>query len=248
MPVDIEKLPDKIKQTPHWRINLQPSSYKIRINEDPKAAFDLVEQSAVTLRGWPYPFVSNERLEQIRKQKYIASGSDFLGHIEYWRLYYSGQFIHLFQVREKSSDAWHEQLKKHAQQCILEYRRNNNFDIPGFIDITNLLYCLTEIFEFVARICGKGLYNNSELEITVGLINIEKFALITSPSRFWHGYYPATDSIIKKSWSTKAEQLLSESADLALKATFYFLSQFGWDNPPVDILRQDQEKFLSGKI
>ncbi|MBA7688650.1 hypothetical protein ES703_97137 [subsurface metagenome] len=246
MPTDIERLPEKIKKNPHWRVNFRPTSHKTRF-ENPNTAFNLIQQGQLNLRGWPYPFISDERREQIRAQKYIASGSDFEGFVEYWRIYYSGQFINLFTVREKMNQSWDEKLRKEASQLMFRPADMNAADIPGFINIINLLYHLTEIFEFAARLCSKKLYDTS-LEITVELHNVKGFALIAEFPRHWSGYYPATADAITKSVIFESEQLLARSAEFALDWSVYFFSLFGWDNPPIDFLKGDQQKFLSGKI
>jgi len=246
MPVDVQALPEKIKKGPHWRVNFRPSVHKVRIDQIAEA-LDLIKATSVRLRGWPYPFLSDERQEQILEQDYVASGTDWGGHPEYWRLYYSGQFIHLFEVREKSDESWDEQLRKEAERSILPFRDERDSTIPGFISILNLLYNFTEFFEFATRLCGKALYKD-QLEISVELSNVRGFALIAQYPKFWNGYHPATSDQIVKSWTISPERLLSESAGLALEGAVDFLKRFGWHNPPLDILKQDQEKFLSSRI
>lgn len=245
MPIDIQALPGKIKENPHWRVNFRPTTHMIRINEI--EALDLIKETSVKLRGWPYPFLSDKREEQILEENYIASGSDWYRHAEYWRFYCSGQFIHLFQVREKSDEDWDKKLRKEAEDYILPFKRNVELTVPGFIDILNLLYNFTEFFEFAARLCGKNIYQE-ELEISIELLKIKDFALIAQYPKFWRGYYPATAEKITKTWMISPEDILSKSTELALEGAFYFLGRFGWHNPPIDILKEDQDKFLSSRI
>jgi hypothetical protein len=169
MPVDIEALPDRIAKLPHWRVVFRPSVYKTRIDGGPKAAFSLIEKCHVRLGGWSYPFLSNDRLERIRESNYIASGSDFMGHIEYWRMYYSGQFADLLSVREKTSGNWDEKLREEARQMMLMPTNIAVADIPGFMSILNLLCSVTEIFEFATRLCVTRLYDG-DFEISIELI------------------------------------------------------------------------------
>jgi hypothetical protein len=136
--MEIQKLPLKIKKKAHWRVNYRPSVYKEKRIPDSVAAFDLVRKSLVRRRGWDYPYVSEDNVEQIRETEYIASGCDWHGFVEYWRLFYSGQFIHLFAPRE-----------------------NFMYDQPGFIDIPNTLYNIAEVIEFAARLTEKGVYQDS---------------------------------------------------------------------------------------
>ncbi|MHC4259495.1 MAG: hypothetical protein ACYSTF_03650 [Planctomycetota bacterium] len=247
MTVNIKSLPSKIERNPHWRVNFRPTSYETRISEGPKAALDIVGRSAVRLGGWVYPFISDDRQEQIRADKYIASGIDFGGHVEYWRMYYTGQFINLLAVREKMDESWDETLRREAGQFMRIPREVDVADIPGFISIIHLLGQFTEIFEFAARLCGKRLYETS-LEITIELRNVEGFALIAQSPKVWYRYYPATVDRVRKSSVFKPDVLLAESGKSALDWAIYFFGQFGWDDPPVEVLEEDQQKFLSGRL
>ena len=219
--MEIQSLPEKIAKLPHWRVTYRPSTYKKRIY-DPQEAFDLVRKSVVRRRGWDYPYVSEDRTEQVREQEYVASGCDWNGLIEYWRLYYSGQFIHLFSLRE-----------------------NFIYDVLGFIDITNTLYNIAEVIEFAARLSEKGIYQDS-LQIVIHIKNVKDFKL-WAKDRFWRGHYPATSNVIAKKIEVNARDILGQAASITLDTTIYILKLFGWDNPPRDILKNDLEKFLFGK-
>ncbi|MCX5637294.1 MAG: hypothetical protein NTX52_06330 [Planctomycetota bacterium] len=246
MPVDFSVLIKNIKDGPHWRVNFRPSSHKIRFDNLNKLV-DLVRQSSVMLRGWPFPYLSDDPLEQILEKDFVASGSNWDEFREYWRLYCSGQFIDLFAVREKANQKWDSELCEEAKRSILPFARKYNRDIPGFIDIGNTLYHFTEIFEFASRLFSKGLYDEA-CQITIELNKVSGFALIATFPRFWHGYYPATSDHISKSWTVSPQKILTVSTDLALEGAVYVFQQFGWDNPPVDGLKEEQQKFLSGKV
>jgi hypothetical protein len=219
--MEIQNLPEKIVKLPHWRVIYRPSIYKKRI-EDPHAAFDLVRKSLVRLRGWEYPYVSEDRAEQVREQEYVASGCDWDGLIEYWRLYYSGQFIHLFSLRE-----------------------NYIYKEQGFIDITNTLYNIAEIIEFAARLCQKGIYQDS-LQISIQIKNVKDFKL-WSKEILLRGYYSATSNVIEKTIEVEVSDLISRAASISLDNTIYVFKWLGWDQPPRDHLKNELEKFLAGK-
>ncbi len=219
--MEIQNLPKKIAESPHWRVTYRPSKYKKRIT-DPQVAFDLIRKSLVRLRGWDYPYVSEDRAEQIREREYVASGCDWSGLVEYWRLYYSGQFIHLFSLRE-----------------------NIIYDTQGFIDITNTLYNIAEVIEFAARLSGKGIYQDS-LQISIQIKNVNGFKL-SAKDRLWRGHYSATANIIEKTVEVNVRDLLGQTTDIVLDTTIYILKSFGWDNPPRDILENDLKKFFAGK-
>ncbi len=219
--MEIQSLPEKIAKLPHWRVTYRPSTYKERIT-DSQAAFDLIRKSLVRRRGWDYPYVSEDNVEQIREREYVASGCDWSGLVEYWRLYYSGQFVHLFVLRE-----------------------NVMYDKPGYIDIPNTLYNIAEVIEFAARLTEKGIYQDS-LQISIQIKKVKGFNLAAKDRR-WHGHYSTTANIIEKRVEVNARDLLGQTANITLDTTIDILKSFGWDNPPRDILENDLKKFLTGK-
>ena len=87
---------------------------------------------------------------------------------EYWRLYQSGQFLHLFTFEENTS---HYQSQQRAAR-----RLGDGSVVRGFVYFPSFLYTVTEIFEFATRLCLKELYRGS-LEITIELKDIERFRL-----------------------------------------------------------------------
>ncbi len=244
--VDIQGLPEKIKKKPHWRTTLRPSTYAQRI-DNAKTAFSLIREASVTLRGWDVPHISEQMDEQIREQEYVASGADFCGYTEYWRFYYSGQFVHLQAVREQADEDWRAELKRHAEHCIKTVSKDRLAEAPGFMNILNMVYNFTEFFEFATRMVEKGIYAEG-LEITIQLVNAEGFSLIAEYPKRWWGFYPSTSDNILKVWTLQPEELIASSREIALAGATYFLERFGWDKVPVDILKDDQQKLLSGRF
>jgi hypothetical protein len=246
MVTNIETLPtpDDIKKEPHWRVNIRPVVYNNTHFKGPPDAINAVKNAKVQFRGWSYPYV-NEKVKEVRTDQYVASGImwESYGYLEYWRLYYSGQFINLFGIRERLSEDWHNKLLKEAKQNILAFRADKNVTPVGFIDVTNMLYNFTEIFEFASR-----LYKE-DVEICIELHNIKGFCLMAEFPRVWWGHYVATNDIIRISpEAISKKNLLEKSADIAIESIVQCFGYFGWDNPPVEILKSDQAKFLQGKF
>jgi hypothetical protein len=206
----------------------------------------MIRQTKVSLRGWDYPHLSNRTEERGFGPDWVAAWSDFWGHLEYWRFYQSGQFLHLFGVREKVEAQWHQKLKA-VTRSHLSHSQNIDWDsVPGFIDTTNLLYCVTEIFEFATRLSQKGVYD-SGLTISIAIKGIRNFVLTTDWDRGWFHYYAAHEDVLGHSWTVTAEELVADSASYSLKAVEWFLERFGWLDPAMGVLRRDQQAFLSGR-
>jgi hypothetical protein len=169
-----------------------------------------------------------------------------MGHVEYWRFYQSGQFVHLFSIREAADRQWHDRLRDITKVHLSHLRAIEWDGVPGFIDIDNFIYSTTEIFEFAARVVQRVDYSG-EIEIAIALNGVNGFMLTTEPQYAWHNSYAARIDAMGHSWQIAVGTLVADSANLALEAVLWFFERFGWDQPPVEILRSDQQKFLSGR-
>jgi hypothetical protein len=234
-----------VRELPHWRVSFRPDEYKADRIASLRECVNVMRATNLSLRGWDYPHFSNRSQEQEFGESWLASWCDFWGHVEYWRLYQSGQFIHLFAVREAADLEYRAKMERLAQHnpatCDAELT-----SIRGFIDFINALYTLTEIFEFATRLSQRGLYDRA-LTISVELKGVKGFVLGTSDfDRAWHGYYAAGREVLGRSWDLTIRDLVSASAEYSLKATTWFFERFGWLDPSLDLLKTEQERFLRG--
>jgi hypothetical protein len=237
------KLPVPVIENPHWRVNFRPDDYNEELIPTLKKCYEIIEKNKLSLRGWDYPHLSNFNTERGTGNSWVASWYDFMHHLEYWRLYQSGQFLHLFSVGEATRVEWREQLRSQMGNFALQ-----DIDwekVPGFISILNFIYRMTEIFEFASRLCQAEVYKGL-ITIDIKLKGIKGFVL--SAEWIWRNYYAATENEIGSSWSYESDILVAESADQALKAIAWFFERFNWLSPPIDVFRQDQDNFLKGRI
>lgn len=171
-------LPVPVLETPRWRVNVRPESYNAELISSLAECFQIVEQTKLSLRGWDYPHLSHRANERGQGSNWVASWSEFGGRNEYWRLYQSGQFLHLFSVEEATNPEWRKELQA-ITKSHLGWGSLKEFDwsaVPGFISIRNFLYTITEIFEFAARLCERGLYKDA-VAISIELKDIKGFVL-----------------------------------------------------------------------
>ncbi len=249
--ISAPELPVPVLKFPHWRVNFRPDSYEPEATPSLAKCRELVEQTAVRLRGLDFPHLSSDPTEVEYGPNWFASWTNWtyeIEHywIEYWRLYQSGQFLHLHAFEE----AINPDLKKKLEEATKSHLKHARIDwtpIRGYVSILNFFYTVTEIFEFAARLCQRGLYKN-RLTITIELKRIKGFVLTTDWNRSWMRYCPATQDVIPGSWTYDTSLLVSESADQSLKAAVWFFERFGWLNPSLDLLRREQQTFLEGKL
>lgn len=244
-----QSLPVPVLSDPHWRINIRPEAYNPRLIASLSECFHIVEQTKLSLRGWDYPHLSHRQTERGQGSNWVASWSDFQGRREYWRMYQSGQFLHLFSVEETTNPAWRAKLEGVAKSHLSQrYLRDLDWSsVRGFLSIRNFLYTVTEVFEFAARLCQKNLYDSS-LAISIQLKETNGYLLTSEPLRpLWSCYISREDNL-GNSWALPCDELVSASADKSLDAVLWFFERFGWMRPPVDQFRQDQANFLQGRL
>jgi hypothetical protein len=241
------ELPVLVLNDPHWRVNFRSKLYNDELIESLSKCFDVIDKNKLRLRGWDYPHLSSYGTERGQGVNWVASWSDFMGHKEYWRFYQSGQFLHLFSVREATEPEWREKMES-TMRSHLSYMTDVEWGkVPGFISIINFIYQITEIYEFAARLCEAQIYP-STLNIKIDLKGIKGFVLAASWERAWHSYYAANEDILTLSKDYESEELIATSQDESLKTILWFFERFGWLAPSIDVIRNDQANFLKGKF
>jgi Putative DNA-binding domain len=237
------KLPIAVTTVPHWRVNIRPEEYEAERIPSLSACFGLVEQTKVSLRGWDFPHLSHRDEERGHGNNWVASWTAFITEREYWRLYQSGQFVHLHAVEEAMNERWREQLRQAASSIPIDIDWSA---VPGFISYLNLLYGVTEVFEFAARVCQRGVYTGG-VRVGIELRGIQGYALMMDTSRFWRRFCVAGEQRLGKSWTFDSAELVAASAERSLDAAMWLLERFGWLSPPVEMVTKDQRAFLEGR-
>ncbi len=243
----MHRLPVPVTEYPFWRVVYRPENYAPDLIPNLTECARLVEKTRVRLRGWDFPHLSNQATERSQGSNWIGSWANFMGEIEYWQLFQSGQFIHLAALREATERQWRAKLQAETASHL---RHVTNVDwnaVPGFVSLVNLVYTITEVFEFAARICQAGVYRG-KLDITIELNGIKGYVLTTEMNRMWRQYCIANENRLDKTWRVSSDELVSGSAEQSLKAIAWLCECFGWLSPNLDALRSDQQKLLSGRL
>jgi len=235
-------LPVPVKESSHWRVTIRPEIFNAQRIPTLPDCWKIIESCAVSLRGWDYPHV--DRTGRANGTDWISSWCDFRGHREYWRFFQSGQFVHLFSFRE---DAIPNALATAVGKIRPEIP-TLGLQPSGCIDITELLYNVTEIYEFSSRLAQKTAIAGS-LSIAIELVNVKSRILTAlAPSRAWWGYHPTVEADLAHSREIAVEQLMGWSAELALEAAIWFFHRFQWNDPNLPTLQNDQRKLLTRSL
>lgn len=241
------ELPVPVKDIPHWRVNFRPNSYEPRRVSSLRECRSIVERHQVRMRGWYYPHISHQPGGSGAGSNWIGSwcGSGS-SHTEYWRLYQSAQFVHLFCVSEAAESDWHQKLLRDTKNHLRHYRDLDLDNVPGFMSTVNILYTVSEIVEFMARLAAAGIYEGSVV-LDLSLVNVKGFVLTTDWNRAWHDYYAAAEQTIHRRQEIGIEELLASPVAITQEWTSWVYQCFGWLNPSLDVIKKDIEEYRAGK-
>lgn len=229
---------NKIKSRGYWQVIIRPTQFK----EDRLSLQEcdqIVRECKVMLRGWDYPHINNRQPPRAGGIDYVESLTDWYDHKELWRMYQSGQFVHLFGCRED----W-------LGEEIPIFGRSRHSDVKPYsvLEIIMTLYSLTEIYEFASRLAQKNLFEGTAF-LSVTLHGMENRKLIYfKQGRVLFDDYICHIKELSREKNIAVDELLGRGHELALDHTLWILERFNWFSPPREVLKEDQRKLLEGKF
>jgi len=232
-----EELINKIESKGYWRVEIRPTIFeKLRIPTFSQAQ-ELAQSCVVLWRGWDYPHWNAKTVRNM--SDWVESWEDWENEIEYWRFYRSGQFVHLFALHEDLIDV----------DKILPQRYPPRSPRNGYVSFLSTTYLVTEIFEFAARLANKDILRPSAF-ISIGLYNIKDHELVSFDfNRHLHdGYVYVGDDPIIIEKEIPQQELVTNPDDFALDFIIEIFERFNWNNPPRQILAEDQRRLRERRL
>ena len=246
MSEDIKKI---IKQKGYWRVVIRPTQpfYKVSrfsISELAK----IIEDNQVRLRGWYHPHIDINEIKII-EQNTISSECNFKGYIEYWEFMTSGQFVHLFSMKE---DYIIDKQKANEIKSDFAFNKDGTKDINKFFEMVSAIYKFAEIYLFASNLSQLKKYEDvNEFEIIIELNDVKNRLLFTWDwDRDLGSPYVCNLCNGKISFSE-----IYKKDDLIAKFDFYSLEKviktfqfFGWKSPNKQVIQNDQKKLLERRL
>lgn len=227
-----------IRSAPHWVVLIRPGEYVEEKIVTLTECWNAIAKAKVGLRGWDFPHVDYSENRQ-HGSNWVASWANFMGHVEYWRLYQSGQFVHFSATPETEERDWQEKLRNRARVWI---GSQSNDVSQAYLSMINILWRITEIYEFSARLAQSRIYEDTVL-IRIGLHNIKNFAL-SETDRAFHDIYKSDADSLEHDWILEVPDLVTDAPGHALKSAVWFFERFNWLNPPSGVLRDAQQELF----
>ena len=226
-----DDLISRIRSKAHWDVVIRPDDSFENERVDYGQLEELLATRAVSFRGWPVPMV-DLRASPLRGEDWIGQDVDaaMVDHYEAWRLYCSGQFL---QLRSVSAD-WDRSRRQSPQR-------------PRAIEVWEIVYYLTELYELAARLCLSEA-GGDPMWIGATLNQLESRRLIVGQSNrveFFENYHfnqpPCT---VQRSYPR--DTVVAESRRLAADAARRILVRSGW-KPSVEQLMEHQQELIDSR-
>jgi len=238
---DFQSTLEIIKTHGYWKMHIYPNSTNFIPIEPINKGKEIIESASVQFRGWDYPHFPTQVLDH--QKIYIAGDkveawTDYNQFKEIWRLFNTGQFIHLFGLIED----WIKESS--SSQRLKEI-------LPGrILEITWTIHSITEMYAFIRNLAQAGLYE-SEIAVEITLFGTKDRELFNFDMRRMPliGEHKAmTDIVVFPKRVYKIQELETNYLDFAFGQIVYLFNQFNWDNPNTEAIKEDQKKLIERRL
>ena len=222
-------LAGEIRSRAHWHVVMHPSDYNPALlpYRDLPA---MIQSISVRARGWDVPHVDSREAPE-HGETWIEGRTDWHHHREIWRLYQSGQFVHL---KGLSSD-WRD--RSQVWPADESWR-------PGqALGVSDTLWTLGEYFTLASRLV-LALSDRPSLIVRLRLHGLRgRILTVDDPRRAPFGWSPATSVDVFDSGVHEygADQLVADHRHLAVATASELFARFGW-NPEPALLRENLDE------
>jgi hypothetical protein len=221
---------DKIRTRGYWRVVIRPATFEQKHIGSGSDLYRMVEKSSVRFQGWEYPHVDRHR-PPLRGADWVGQEIRWEQHLEVWRLFLSGQFVHLFAI----TDDWRDQSNN--------WPANDDWAPGGYLHAMDSVYQLTEIFEFAARLALRDA-GASRMHVQIALRNLLGRRLVLGDRQIPVGAgNECARSDWSRSWQGSQVDLIARPRELAALAAQDLIACFG-EKMSLDILRLAQERII----
>jgi hypothetical protein len=242
MKKDFNTTLEKIKSRGYWKVHIYPNKLVECVINPINKGKDIIRNSSVHLRGWDYPHYPTETQDHqdlYTSQNKVEAWIDWHNYKEIWRLFDSGQFIHFFGLREDwLAESWASD--DHPMKRIQ----------PGqILEVIGTIYSLTEIYAFLNNLVTN--LDQDEVVIEISLVGTKGRDLhISDPGRapLFMEYKSRDLEIVLPKKVYSKEEINSNFLELAFEQIIYIFAQFNWDNPPLEVIKEDQKKLIERRI
>lgn len=225
----------EIRSRGHWEVVIRPTKYVADRVADFAELLPLVETNRVSARGWSFPYVDHGD-DRRRGADWVGQETAYGHYLEAWRLYRSGQFVHLAGIWTD----WHDR----PGNWVPVHIRGR-----PVLPVCDTVGRFTEIFEFAARLALSRAGDES-MRVDVRLVGLAgRQVYADNPSRHLFRAYiasPNFEEFRMDQIEVTRTELSTSARDRAVEAARQLFLRFGLDLTP-ELLREVQQEVVPGQ-
>jgi len=236
---------NKIKKYGYWKVIFEPLSDKI-VFEHPIEVKKFVDVHRVILRGWDFPHLpmnNSDKQGVIIDEQGFSVWTDTNHHIEAWTIYKSGQFVFVKGLYED----W-----LHQSDWFSRDRKLREIKPLTELDFVWTTLSFTEFFIFLKNILRSEKYKGEKLRVDITLNKLQNRQLtVHDPLRvpIFSERRATADKISLVNEALGLNDLEGENYLIFSRGKLVdFFKYFSWENPPVDVIEEDQKRLIERRL
>ena len=211
---------------------MKPASTVKNMIPSAEKCSEIVQRCIVRNPGWSYPNFNIENLHF--GGHWIQSANRSMERIEFWQYFQRGMFIHYFSMAEDYCV---------EEEYLIKACGEQHRSLDGrYLCISNLLFTLTTIYEFGARLASMMLLG-PVAEVHIALVKVKyrkPFMIDNGQSLCFSGHCEEDEiQLVRELFDF---DLAARASEIALEDTLGILKKFQVDFPE-NILKEKQKKF-----
>lgn len=234
--MDAQDIQNKLESVGHIKVVFEPDIYlEDRI---PKRRLeDVLNEAAVSLRGWNYPHIPIQDKETSKRPYSIGSAVEFYTHwdkfIEIFRLYQSGQFL----------------AKTSLFEDTLGQLRGKDLPPGKYLDFLGLIYRITEINLFISNLITATDIQGGRLFITISKTRDRELeSIFDNNIMSFMGGYVCRMNEVEVQENFDREKILNQPLIVAREIIKKIFEDFNWKNYSETMIQTHQENFVNRRI
>jgi hypothetical protein len=229
--VDTKDLLALIHEEGYWRVLLRPSMFQPARLRDKAHCLSVVHQSSIDLEGWHYPIVGHAPSDE--GADWVGGGGKAMAHIEYWRFFQSGQFVHHIAMREDQI----ARLGLHHPQFFVPREGQK------YLAITSTICMITDVVELASRLAYRNvLAPSGTLQIELHAMAGRQLTYMDPTRRLPEGYWFKDETVELKQDFTR-DGIIARPAEIAVELSGELFGKAGWTAPRA-LLVEDQNRCI----
>lgn len=240
---------NKIQERGYWEVVFTPRIFNPTLIADRTTCKKMLEENSVRLRGWDYPHVPKNNIDNQKiyfGADHCEAFIDWGNHKEVLRFYQSGMFVHYMALFED----WMKEDK--LGEFVVNRDRYQKTEPGSALSFISAIYTLTEIYEFLRRLASSSDVYDSGVRIELKLNGVSESRKLESfdPGRIglFGRYTSNVSDIVFPIKNLTKEEILNSSKQNALQDVRYLFETFGWENMPMHVFEKDQQNLLERRF